>query len=207
MRVFLSFSGGWRNYTLEWLCENGDDPIKCNDNSKFCYESRRKCDGIANCPNGEDEDFEMCNDFFSDLATVRCKKKNIYHLNISILATPCDGNEECQDGIDEAHCSMPDYYLIITLIGISIFCLELAVVSWTKTIRSLCPIDKRLTMTQEDFDSLHGTNELKSVMQQIQSYENASKINKDFVMMEINAHNGLRNETTLCIKVRSYSEF
>ena len=54
MRILLSFSNDSRKFQLKWICKNGVDPSKCNDNSNFCYEGYKKCDGIANCPNGED---------------------------------------------------------------------------------------------------------------------------------------------------------
>ena len=43
-------------------------------------------DGIANCPNGEDQSLSECSATYSSLATVECSKINIYNLNITIKA-------------------------------------------------------------------------------------------------------------------------
>ena len=48
---------------------------------------------------------------------MKCSKINIYNLNITIKAVPCDGKTECQDGRDESFCSLEDYIeIVITLV-------------------------------------------------------------------------------------------
>ena len=105
---------------LEFICGLDEfyDPISCSSNPTFCTYKNFVCDGVANCPSGEDEDFEMCSDkgAFSDLATFKCVKKDVFNVTIKINAVPCDGNYECDDDEDEKNCSLPDYVLIVSLV-------------------------------------------------------------------------------------------
>ena len=54
-----------------------------------------------------------------------------------------------------------------------------------------------------EFGTLHGSEELKTKMHQIQSCESAKRINQQFASWEIDQHDGNTNETVLCIKVKS----
>ena len=71
------------------------------EQSKTCIPYAYTCDGAVNCIHAEDESFELCNKFFPEGATIKCKEANRTHYNISIYATPCDGIMECKDGEDE----------------------------------------------------------------------------------------------------------
>ena len=134
---------------------------------------------------------------------MECEKKNIFNVNITIKAVPCDGNPECQDGRDEYFCSLEDYIEIIILLAIIVIIMAVTIVM-IRAIRKNCqPIDRNQTLTIEEFLSLHGTEELKTKMQQIQSCESAKKINQQFAKWEIDQHDGNTNETVLCIKVKS----
>ena len=181
-----------------------DNNFKCHKSSStFCIHTNQKCDGIANCPNGEDEFLAECNSTYSSLSTVECEKKNIFNVNITIKAVPCDGNPECQDGRDEYFCSLEDYIEIIILLAIIVIIMAVTIVM-IRAIRKNCqPIDRNQTLTKEEFLSLHGTEELKIIMQQIQSCDSAKKINQQFASWEIDQHDGSTNETVLCIKVKS----
>ena len=134
---------------------------------------------------------------------MECEKKNIFNVNITIKAVPCDGNPECQDGRDEYFCSLEDYIEIIILLAIIVIIMAVTIVM-IRAIRKNCqPIDRNQTLTKEEFLSLHGTEELKIIMQQIQSCDSAKKINQQFASWEIDQHDGSTNETVLCIKVKS----
>ena len=65
------------------------------------------------------------------------------------------------------------------------------------------PIDRNQTLTKDNFLTLHGTEDLKTKMQQIQSCESSKNINQQFALWEIDQHGGNTNETVLCIKVKS----
>ena len=64
------------------------------------------CDGIVNCPHGEDEDFIKCKakKIFPKSATIECQNK--YFPTMTILATPCNNITECSDGADEKYCGL-----------------------------------------------------------------------------------------------------
>ena len=69
------------------------------------------CDGIVHCIEGEDEDFNLCQDSFPIEATILCQ---IYK-NVTIKAIPCDGKKECRNGEDE-NCKIPEliFWLMLT---------------------------------------------------------------------------------------------
>ena len=61
------------------------------------------CDGFVQCLEGDDEDFDLCNErkSFAEGATVKCNETKRYTYNITILATKCNRIVECQNGEDE----------------------------------------------------------------------------------------------------------
>ena len=176
---------------------------KCSTGDNQCYYEWQSCDQIANCPNGEDEDLAQCEDKFPSLATVTCQKKDSYNLNISVKAVPCDGNAECHGDIDELYCSLPDFIITIVLLVISVLSSIIVFVMWKTTVKDLIPYSQDFRFKKEDFEVLHGTEELNTKVQEMQSRENSSSLNFHFCKMEIMHHSGSINETICCIKVKT----
>ena len=149
------------------------------------------------------QSLSICNATFSSLATIECQKKNIHNVDLIIKAIPCDGIVECQDGRDESFCSLEDYIEIAIFLAVLVLIIALTIVMKRKSVKNLQPIDQNQTLTKKDFLTLHGTDELKTKMQQIQSCECSKKINRQLGLWEIDWHDGNTNETVLCIKVKS----
>ena len=193
-----------RESQLAYNCKNYADTFNCNESStSFCIRGQQKCDGIANCPNGEDESLSLCSAMYSSLATIECKKDNIYNVNVMIKAVPCNGIIECGDGKDESSCSMPDFIEIAIFLAIVAITFAATIVMKRRTVKNLQTLDRNQTLTKEDFMTMHGTEELKTKMLQIQSCESSKKTNQQFALWEIDQHSGNTNETVLCIKVKS----
>ena len=91
-----------------------DEAFYCNG-SKTCIPYAYVCDGAVNCRDAEDESFEICNKFFPEGATIKCKEANRTRYNISIYATACDGIMECKDGKDELGCNGNDWTIAFAL--------------------------------------------------------------------------------------------
>ena len=185
---------------LEDQCLIAPNAFQCG-NSPYCIYENKICDGIANCPNGEDEDFETCQETFSPYATIRCPEKDVFNMKIDIGATPCDGNYECLGDIDEVNCKLPDFYFIILLVSILIFTTFLAMIMRKVIVASLEPIpNDTQSWTQEALEAIHGKEQLKIVMHQAQNAKNSMKINQNFIQMELDIHNGVKSEMVCCIK-------
>ncbi|XP_070539486.1 uncharacterized protein [Ptychodera flava] len=89
---------GCRDVTHLRSCEHFECPIhtlKCPDT--YCIPLRLRCDGVRDCPNGEDE--MMCDSYVCPGA-YRC------HGNTRCISLPqrCDGVKQCPDGDDELLC-------------------------------------------------------------------------------------------------------
>lgn len=203
-KVLLSYSNSERESQLRGQCRiiARSRTRKCSDSSPFCILDFQECDGIANCPKGEDELISRCKDKFSSLATKKCPKKDTHNVNVSTKAVPCDGIQECADGSDEAGCSIEDYVSIICLLFIVFTATLLNNYMKKKTVQNLTPINVNPTLTREEFESGHGSEELSTKMQQLQTCESAKEINKKFALLEADFHSGTISETVLCIKVR-----
>ena len=116
---------------------------------------------------------------------------------------PCDGKTECHDRRDESFCSLEDYIEIVILIAIVVIIMAATFVMKRAIMKNCQPIDQNQTLTKDNFLTLHGTEDLKTKMQQIQSCESSKNINQQFALWEIDQHGGNTNETVLCIKVKS----
>ena len=137
---------------------------------------------------------------FSDLATLRCPKKNIYNGTIWILAVPCDGNYECYNDQDEQNCSIPDFVSIVILGTIMLISGFGALALWKSTTEIL--MGKNQMEILEELENLHGSDSLKAKMFEMQSYESANSINSRLVEVEMKIHEGVKSEVVCCIKVR-----
>ena len=194
------FSRFDREVQLRAKCLHGG-AVKCAEDSEFCSYSAEVCDGNANCPNGEDELFENCKTYFPPLATIECLKKDSYNIDITIKAFKCDGIVACEFGEDEAYCSLPDYYLIIAILIVAIVNFVIVAVIWKVTIKYLPPINQKQELSKEDFESMHNTDSLKMIMNEVQSLTKRKMFNRRFFQMEMKKHNGHCNETICCMKV------
>ena len=162
------------------------------------------CDGVANCPQGEDERLEEClrREAFSDLATIECPQKDIYNVTITIRAVPCDGNYECQNNEDEQNCSLPDYILIVPLVTIMTILAIIGYVLWKSTTVAFTKKTPKASLPS-DLELLHGTEALREVMFQAQSLDNSKAMNSEFIDAEMKIHNEVLSEVVCCIKVCS----
>ena len=202
--------GDERRNQLVFNCLDFKQPFYCGRKStdqdhELCTTELRVCDGIANCPLGQDEDFELCErkDKFSEFATVRCTKKDVYNLNITIKAVKCDGKIECQSREDEDQCTLPDHLLLIVLCIIGLISTILAILIWKLTTCNLQRIDHDADDIQylfKHFHQLHQTDHLKSLMKRMQGNDNAKSINLQFIQIEEKLHDGQWSQLVCCMK-------
>ena len=196
-----SFSRLEREVQLRAKCLHGGS-VECAKDSEFCSYNSEVCDGTANCPDGEDELFDNCKTYFPPLATIECLKKDAYNINITIKAFKCDGIVACEFGEDEAHCSLPDYYLLIALPIVAIFNSVIALIMWRSTIKYLPPINQKQELSEEELETKHDTISLKTIMNEAQGSTERKILNNRFLQMEMKKHDGQCSETICCTKVR-----
>ena len=74
------------------------------------------CDGIVHCIYGEDEHDKLCFEriSFPKDATIKCIE-NRPGYDFTIMATPCDGFQDCRSGVDE-QCQLNELFLAIVLL-------------------------------------------------------------------------------------------
>ena len=92
---------------------NNPSYYQCSS-SNICLHPQLKCDGHPQCPGGEDEDLEECQESYVENqvigreASYRCT--SIFYdgsdgAKVEIFATPCDGVIECAKASDETGCN------------------------------------------------------------------------------------------------------
>ena len=123
-------------------------------------------------------------------------------MNITIKATKCDGVLECAFGEDEANCSLPDWVSYTLLAAALVISPIIAWIMWQFIIKDVQKIDLDQKLSKEDFELLHGTEVLKTKMQQIQGTIYSVSSNKAYVEYELEVHDGVSCEAICCIKVK-----
>ena len=105
-------------------CSN-ENYFHCNSSEvHHCIHPELVCDGHPQCPNFEDENFEMCKGKYFEsgsvnkFATVKCPCK--MYPQIFTIGTACNGIEECFDGFDERFCRLSHILLIFLSISLVI---------------------------------------------------------------------------------------
>ena len=179
---------------MEAHCRNDKYAIPCGEGSSICTFEFYACDGVANCPGGEDESIEQCVslDAFSPLASLECNKKDVFNGSIKIRAVKCDRNSECEFDVDEIGCSLPDYVLIIILICFAIIGILLGKLIWEYTIKDLKVISEDITQLQGD--------DLKIFLFNVLQTKHSDAIIENFIWREMKDHNGDCSLTIVSIK-------
>ena len=188
---------------LRLQCFESDKyPFHCNSSQDLCAYGHQVCDTIANCPDGSDEAFDMCQDYFSELATIVCDKKDNFHVNITIKAVACDGITECADGRDEIGCSavLPDEHIYIIFGSVFLIIIVITLFLWFDFKGSLKLKLPGEMMTDKEFLDLHGSSAIQEKVSHWQGLAKQKVFNQAFYNLELKRHQFNLNSTICCMK-------
>ena len=179
---------------------------KC-PNLEQCINTIQFCDGVINCPNGQDESFEKCNFTFPSTATIKCHKKDIYNMNITILAVPCDGIIECIDGQDEAYCTISEIYTLISVICGYILILIMTFLLWRQERVNEVIDNKEVQLESSEplVKAKHGSEEWAAeivLLQEAADETERREISGKIFELELNQQNGSKSEAISNLKVK-----
>ncbi len=187
--------------------ESDQHPFICNPNSTtgqqhLCAYGHQVCDTIANCPDGSDEAFDMCQDYFSELATIVCDKKDNFHVNITIKAVACDGITECADGRDEVGCSevLPDEDIYIIFSSVFLTIIAITLILWFDTKGSLKLKLPGEMLTDKEFREMHGSIAMQERVSHWQGLAKQKVFNQAFYNLELKRHEFNLSSTICCMK-------
>ena len=181
------------------------NPFYCNSNSTakpLCAFGHQVCDTIVNCPDGSDEDFEMCQDRFSELATIVCSKADTFNFNVTIKAIACDGIIECADGRDEKGCYLSNENIYITFGFVLLAINVIAFILWMYIKGRLRLKQPGHKLTQKEFNVIHGSQAMQAKISHWQGLDIQKCSNQAYFKLELKRHNYDINTTICCMKVR-----
>ena len=183
------------------------NPFQCNPNSTAkpqCAYGNEVCDTVVNCPDGSDEDFEMCQDYFSESATIVCSKTNTYNFNVTIKAIACDGIVECADARDEFRCyhPIPNEHIYLTFGFILLAINVIAFILWMYIKGRLRLKQPGNKLTQKEFNVIHGSQAMQAKISHWQGLDIQKSSNQAYYELELIQHNYDINSTICCMKVR-----
>ena len=128
---------------------------------------------------------------------------------IEILATPCNGKIECQDGRDELGCKDTQFYLICTAVVISTVCVTFAilVIVWNREDLSDWSGPEVEALTEVSFKILHQTPTMQVMVAKILAREEDDMDEKlvELYNFEFSHHSRDKTEALICIKVQYHS--
>ena len=84
----------------------------------------------------------------------------MYNVNITILAIPCNGIEECVGGVDEAYCVISEIYTLIAVIIGLLLVILMAYLQWRKDKIESNTSEDSIELNETLFDSEHATEAL-----------------------------------------------
>ena len=93
---------------LDCVACTGEKFFNCS-RSNTCIHPDLVCDGHPQCPDNEDEDYELCRKKYFNkklvkpFATFKCN--STMYPKMFTIATACNGIPECLDGLDEGNCN------------------------------------------------------------------------------------------------------
>ena len=200
---FSFFSSEESDKQLNSQCFESMNPFQCNPNSTTpqCAHGSEVCDTVVNCPDGSDEDFEMCQDYFSELATIVCSKADTFNFNVTIKAIACDGIIECSDGRDEMGCHLPDEYIYITFGVILLIISVIAFILWMNIKGSLRLKRPGHQLSPKEFNDIHGSEAMQAKVSHWQGLDMQKCANQAYYKLELIQHRYNINSTICCIKV------
>ena len=181
---------------LEYFVQNcTKESIFCNNTKvDICLEKTEVCDGVAHCPDAEDEDLNKCSHTFAASANFICNKTDTStDFKFLIRATPCDGVSECRNNEDEADCDDQILFVFLNLglVGLAFFLVSLVLV---------ISIWIRFKDTSIDGEFSEGTMEL-SIVVAMQASEARISFNTDFFQSVLQQHSMDLPHTLIYLKV------
>ena len=131
-------------------------------------------------------------------------KKDIFNVNITIKAIPCNGIEECVGGIDEAYCAINEIYTIVAVMIGYLLIITMSFLLWRKEELGDNTSEAVIELNQTLFETEHASEALAAEI----AYLHENTINDDemreisakLLKYEVNYHNST-SQAICCMKV------
>ena len=205
-------------------CPYPEHTFHCNA-SEVCIPQQFVCDGKIQCEaEAEDENFDLCvaRKAFHDDATFKCLEnhrttinKTIYDnhqilYNITILAVPCNGINECKDEEDEKNCAKfgIEHLILGAFVAyVTIILVMLVLQKFLHHDEYLANPDlemAQLGIQNDSFEQWHNTPEMMLNLTLNEVSKDRKMANQGFFAFELNHHNQDLAEVVCCVKVSDF---